>query len=189
MLDEIKNLTFVQKMFEIQNELEGLVKTKENKFLKDAKYFDINQVIAHLKPLLKKYRIHVMQPLVVCSNGKPGVATILRNVDSEDFESYETSYPDPADAQKAGSSITYFRRYSLVSIFLLESEDDDGRKAVMKEKTVDIVPLLEKIGSCKTIEELKTAWKGFKPKERSNPDLVDAMGKMKTKLNTIEVPE
>ena len=34
--------------------------------------------------------------------------------------------PEGLDAQKSGAAITYFRRYSLASVFLLEALDDDG---------------------------------------------------------------
>jgi len=40
--------------------------------------------------------------------------------------------PEAPDAQKYGSAITYFRRYALQSLFLLEAEDDDGNNAVKK---------------------------------------------------------
>jgi hypothetical protein len=37
--------------------------------------------------------------------------------------------PDLTDPQKLGSCITYYRRYSLVSLLALEAEDDDGNTA------------------------------------------------------------
>jgi hypothetical protein len=38
--------------------------------------------------------------------------------------------PENSDPQKMGSTITYFRRYALQSLFLLQAEDDDGHSAV-----------------------------------------------------------
>ena len=43
--------------------------------------------------------------------------------------------PDLTDPQKMGSAITYYRRYSLQSLFLLQAEDDDGNKGA--EKVID----------------------------------------------------
>jgi len=42
--------------------------------------------------------------------------------------------PDASNPQKLGASITYMRRYSLVCMFGLEDEDDDGNKAAQKAK-------------------------------------------------------
>lgn len=188
MADETKTLTLSQKLFEIQNELGTLAKTKENTFLKGAKYFDINAVIAHLKPLLEKHKLLVMQPLCMI-NDKPGIRTVITDIESKETEKFQTTYPEVTDAQRAGSSITYFRRYSLVSLFLLEAEDDDGKKAIQKDKVLDIVPLLEKIGACKNVDELKAVWKKLKPKERENEELNNAMAQVKSKLTTIQTEE
>jgi hypothetical protein len=43
--------------------------------------------------------------------------------------------PETVDAQKAGSAITYFRRYALQSLLALEAEDDDGNTASSKSDT------------------------------------------------------
>ena len=55
-----------------------------------------------------------------------------------DFEggSVESSLqlPTNLDAQKMGSAITYFRRYTLQSLLALQAEDDDGNKAITKIK-------------------------------------------------------
>ena len=37
--------------------------------------------------------------------------------------------PDLQDPQKMGSAITYYRRYALQSLFLLQTQDDDGEGA------------------------------------------------------------
>jgi hypothetical protein len=41
--------------------------------------------------------------------------------------------PDLQDPQKMGSAVTYYRRYSIQSLFTLQAEDDDGEKAVGRE--------------------------------------------------------
>jgi len=45
--------------------------------------------------------------------------------------------PDNVEPQKMGSAITYYRRYSLQSMLLLEAEDDDGNstKYIPQQKT------------------------------------------------------
>jgi hypothetical protein len=44
----------------------------------------------------------------------------------------EVTLPDLQDPQKMGSAITYYRRYSLQSLFLLQAQDDDGEIAKPK---------------------------------------------------------
>ena len=48
--------------------------------------------------------------------------------------------PEVTDAQKAGSAITYFRRYALQSLLALEAEDDDGNTASSKSDTREKAP-------------------------------------------------
>ena len=91
-------------------------------------YFDINGLLEALKPTLSKYDLVLLQPL-----SHEGAYLLLetRLVDTSSGEiiSEKTILPDAPDAQKAGSAITYFRRYSLQSFFALEAVDDDGNVA------------------------------------------------------------
>ena len=119
-------MTLREKLFAIQNEIRALVKTQENPFFK-SKYFDINQVITQLKPLLKKNKLVVLQPLSQI-NGTLALETWVLDVEGKDGDDLKviTLLPEGLDAQKSGSAITYFRRYALQSLFLLEAEDDDA---------------------------------------------------------------
>lgn len=129
----------MEKILKLQGEIGVLSKTETNPFFK-SKYMDINGLLAQLQPLLEKYKLTVIQPL---SNidGKPALTTIIFDVENNK-ELYASSIPLPdiQDPQKIGSAITYFRRYSLQSLFLLQAEDDDGNSSSgkkTKEKVVD----------------------------------------------------
>ncbi|MDE2106966.1 MAG: ERF family protein [Patescibacteria group bacterium] len=115
------------KLLAIQKEIQPILKTEDNPFFK-SKYADINGVIAALRPLLNKHGVVVLQPLGVL-DGKAAIRTSA--IDAESGEKIEDWMPMPdfTDAQKAGATITYFRRYALMSFFLLETEDDDGNTA------------------------------------------------------------
>lgn len=124
----------MDKILKIQEEIGVLSKDKENPFFK-SKYLDINQIIANLLPLLKKYELLVMQPLTHW-DGRPAIATNVYDVSEEGkkngnrpIHSDLITMPDISDPQKMGSSVTYYRRYSLQSLFLLQAEDDDGNSA------------------------------------------------------------
>jgi len=139
----------MDKILKIQSEIGALSKTETNPFFK-SKYFDINSLIAQLMPLLEKHGVTVLQPL---SNidGKPALKTVVveEYADSEGKKRHaviceETiPLPDLQDPQKIGSAITYYRRYALQSLFLLQAEDDDGnhgssKKTPQNAKTSDI---------------------------------------------------
>lgn len=117
----------MDKIYNIQKEIAALVKNQENPFFK-SKYFDVNQIIEHLKPLLEKNELVVLQPLSHIE-GKMALKTEVYSKDGTVLISSITPLPEASDAQKYGSAITYFRRYSLQSLFLLQAEDDDGNNA------------------------------------------------------------
>lgn len=130
----------MDKILKIQTEIGVLSKTETNPFF-HSKYLDINGLLAQLVPLLEKHGLTVIQPL---SNidGKPALRTVvydktLLKVDGKNTEYGDISVivneaiplPDLQDPQKMGSAITYYRRYALQSLFLLQAQDDDGEGA------------------------------------------------------------
>lgn len=119
----------MNKLFNLQNKIKAIKKDEDNPFYK-SKYFDINTLIAELKPLLNEECLIVLQPLTHVE-GKAALSTIV--FDAEKGERLIESVvvlPENADPQKMGSIITYFRRYALQSLFLLEAADDDANSAI-----------------------------------------------------------
>lgn len=122
------------KLLELQKAIKPIVKDSENPFYK-SKYFDINSLIADIKPILNDLGLIIMQPLSNI-NGKTTLKTLLIDeADGKILIDSETILPENNDPQKMGAIITYFRRYSLQSLLLLEAEDDDGNMAVEKPTT------------------------------------------------------
>lgn len=140
-MDTIKTSTstkkLYQKIFDIQQEVGDIEKATANDFFK-SKYAALDSILPVLKPLFAKYKImftHV-------PHGKNLLTLILHDTESEEFiestvdmgevgvtvskDGIKTDNP-----QKVGSAITYYRRYTLVSILGLNiiGEDDDGNKA------------------------------------------------------------
>ena len=113
------------KLHKLQKKVQAISKDAENPFYK-SKYFDINGLLKELKPLLNEIGITILQPFGIIE-GKNTLRTVIK--DSETGEIIEEGailLPDNIDPQKMGSAITYFRRYSLQSMLLLEAEDNDG---------------------------------------------------------------
>jgi hypothetical protein len=70
----------------------------------------------------------IIQPLKVLE-GKNVLSTKIIDGTTVLAES-EIILPDMQDPQKLGSAITYYRRYSLQSLLLLEAEDNDGNDLI-----------------------------------------------------------
>ena len=129
----------LKKLLALQGEVGAISKDETNPFFK-SKYFDINGLLEHVKPILTKHGLVVLQPIDYKNFGigVSGVTTII--VDSESGEQIESFMPLPeiADPQKMGGAITYYRRYSLQSLLCLQAEDDDGNAASASARPVQV---------------------------------------------------
>ena len=115
------------KLFKVQQEIGAISKDKKNSFYKN-KYFDINKLIDHVSPILKDHNLLLLQPI---RDNK--VFSVIIDLDGGVVES-SLELPTDLDAQKIGSAITYYRRYTLQSLLGLQAEDDDGNSARPKKK-------------------------------------------------------
>ena len=119
----MKELNIYQKLFNAKKEIGAISKDSKNPFFK-SKYFDVNQLLQHVEPILTKHDLLLLQPLK-----ENNVITQIYDIEnSVCIESY-IALPNIQDPQKLGSAITYFRRYTLQSLLGLQAEDDDANKA------------------------------------------------------------
>ena len=111
-------------------ELEPLIKDAQadtGKYV--MRFADLNQILRMIKPVLARYDMAISQP-VEFVDGHIQVTTLIIDIENGDRLAFPgPACPTKADPQAVGSTITYFRRYGLVSLFSLEAEDDDGGKA------------------------------------------------------------
>lgn len=133
--------TLHTKLLEVQKEIGAITKDSVNPFFK-SKYFDINSLLAVVKPVLNKHGLVITQAL---SNvdGHLGLTTSVIEASTGIGLESTAVLPDVADAQKAGSAITYFRRYAIQSFLALEAEDDDGNIATHKVAPVKKINKVE----------------------------------------------
>lgn len=152
--------TIYQKLLEVQKEIGAIKKDNDNPFFK-SKYFDINSLLAAVKPVLNKHGLVLTQGLtnlsgpqgdsilalstkITLAEENPLLKTTKEGIENVFINEIEYTCPLPSapDAQKYGSAITYFRRYALQSLLALEAEDDDGQLAVTPksgyEKKADV---------------------------------------------------
>lgn len=122
-----------EKLLKVQQEIGAIKKDSENPFFK-SNYFDINAVLAVVKPILNKHGIVLLQGLTTV-DGRIGLSTrLIDSTQATAMVEFICPLPECADPQKYGSAITYFRRYALQSLLALEAEDDDGNVASEKPK-------------------------------------------------------
>ncbi|MFF6951802.1 ERF family protein [Streptomyces iakyrus] len=116
---------------DVQKRLKPLVKTATNDEY-DSSYtpLDVVTEVAH-SLLARRHKIAVMQPIVTCADGSAGLKTMLVHESGVGYAEVTPLAMSKAEAQAKGSSITYERRYDLMSMlgFTAKGEDDDGNKA------------------------------------------------------------
>jgi len=143
------------KLLAFQKEVSAIKKDMENPYFK-SQYFDVNAVIESIKPILNKVGLVVLQPLTLI-DGKTAIKTILLDSDTGAEYSEVSPITELAKAQEMGSSITYFRRYHLVSMLLLQGEqDDDGNIASQSKPKSDYAPRKIEPTTTKTIQNPKS---------------------------------
>ena len=123
-----KEKNIYQKLAIAKAEIGAISKDSTNPFFK-SKYFDINNLLAHVEPILQKNGLLCLQPII---DGV--VITQIFDIEIEHGCCIESSIPltDERDPQKLGSQISYFRRYTLSSLLAIQAEDDDANSAKPK---------------------------------------------------------
>ena len=165
--DEAKTaLNIYQKLHMAKQSMGKVVKNATNPHLK-RNYADINSIIDTVEPILLDCGLLLMQPV---KDDK--VYTIIADVDSEDYLESFMTLPTITDAQKLGGAITYFRRYTLVSLLSLQAVDDDGHEASRAPKakpTLDADKFAKALKAIQenrySIEELKATYNLSKEQE------------------------
>lgn len=120
----------------------AMIQKEIGKMSKDKKgfnyyYVDINQILDKLMPLLDEYKLLLTQPLRVVGE-RTALFTRLECLDVDDVVETSIFLPDNVKPQDVGSAQTYYRRYSLVSLFSLRAEDDDAVKAQGSSNVVKV---------------------------------------------------
>lgn len=174
------------KLLDFQKKVGAIAKDSLNPFFK-KNYFDINGLIAEIKPILNEVGLTLTQPIsfefdVTSGTGRSILHTFLK--DGKDIiESSSISLPENLDPQKMGSAITYYRRYSIQSMLLLQAEDDDGNKASHKV-TTEPNPFVE-MQNAKSIDDIKRIWNANKSLQ-SDSAFLGLSAKRKSELTPLK---
>ncbi len=114
-------------LVKIQSEIDHATKDKKGY---GYSYADLAQIIDIIKEKASKHGVCIMQHIGETTK-KVTIDTVITH-ESGQWMSSRSSVPVAQSksmnaTQAHGSGVTYLRRYALTSIFLIASEDDDGR--------------------------------------------------------------
>ena len=116
-----------------KQEIGKINKSADNPFFK-SKYADLNTILDVVEPILHKYNLLLLQPIM---NGC--VHSVIVDIETGEDINAEIKLPELNDPQKLGGCISYFRRYTLQSLLSLSMQDDDANdvtKHVNKKPTM-----------------------------------------------------
>ena len=120
---QAQSLNIYQKLHLAKQSMGKVIKNATNPHLK-RNYADINSIIDTVEPILLDHGLLLIQPII-----DDKVCTCIVDVETGDKVDCYLKLPLITDAQKLGGAITYFRRYTLVSLLSLQAVDDDGHEA------------------------------------------------------------
>lgn len=146
-MDQSKSL--IKKIFTVRQKIVSPTKNKVNPHFGNE-YVDLNLLLATVLSPLTEEGLLLTQPCHY-DGVRGSVATVITDSDTGESISSELPIPEGLDAQKIGSAITYFRRYTLSSLLGLGAKDDDaneatGIKTVINDPTPEDV--LTMLGQC-----------------------------------------
>ena len=119
-------------LVQFQSELKPVDKNSSNPFFK-SKYADLPEVMQTIQPLLAKIKLAVVLMMSEL-NGEPALTTIVLHESGEKIEATSPLFLAKNDPQSHGSSVTYARRYGVMSALgIVADEDDDANKATQSK--------------------------------------------------------
>ena len=145
------NKDFLQALATLQDNINTVIKKEDNPYFK-SKYADLNAIFAEVKTKIRENGFILIQ--TVQHNY---LHTELVHIETGDkLESDMDLLTVKADMQQFGSAVTYARRYSLLPLLNIESEDDDGNLASGKAKSFDEMETLDDfINAIKSAKSVK----------------------------------
>lgn len=153
-------------------------KGSENPHFK-SKFADINEILDKVKKPLTTLGVVIIQ--IPTSEG---LKTILHDTESgTEVEGY-LEFCQRGDAQKLGSNITYYRRYSLLAMLGLEDEDDDANKAVEPSKPqMSVEEACVKLRTATNLDELKVYFTALPTNIKKDNEVHAMKEELKKSLN------
>lgn len=170
MSDSIAQLA--EALAKAQGQIDDASKGSKNPFF-NSKYADLAAVRAVIREPLAVNDIAVIQ-FPRSLNGEVEVETMLTHKSGEYMSETLRLPVGKWDAHGIGSAITYARRYGLMSLLGIATDDDDGNAAVEKSPQkfapqTNVGPLMDKASEAasKGSKELSKYWASLGDEERN----------------------
>lgn len=148
-MNEIKELATA--LAKAQGSVENAKKVSNNPHFK-SKYADLATIWDVIREPLTSNGLAVLQFPCQAPEGHVGLRTIVTHCSGQSVEdTFYLGLKDATNPQQVGSALTYMKRYSLLGVAGIGSEDDDGNAATGRtEPAVTSAPAVD---YTKTIEE------------------------------------
>ena len=160
-----------EKLYKLRSELQRVSKAKKGY---NYKYADLGACHDEIDPLLESHRLLWVTRPNCTPDGRAGVDYDLVDLDTGDCVSGSLCLPmADGDPQKAGSAITYARRYALAAVGLLTEEDDDGAKATKPRRANPKAEAKKFINESEKAEIVSAARQVADTMHPDNSDLAD----------------
>lgn len=143
------NQNVTNALINIQTQLNPL---KANATSHHGAFANINQVMAVLQPHLDRERCAIIQIPIASSAGTCTLQTIFRHQPTEEEIVCTITIPMQRqnDPQAFGAAMTYGRRYSLLCLFGMVTEDDDAASS-----SYTLEKLLRELSAVSDLNELQ----------------------------------
>jgi len=126
--------TLAEAMLDFRANVDSVTKDSDNPFF-NSKYASYNNVQETINPTLDMLGMCVVQaPMIIDGVNVLNTKIYLADSPSDMIEGNLPLLMPKNDMQALGSAMTYARRISLVSLFGLATEDDDGHEASQHPK-------------------------------------------------------
>lgn len=145
-----------------QGAVENAKKLSNNPHFK-SRYADLATIWDAIREPLTSNGISVLQLPCEAPDGAIGLMTIIGHSSGQSVSSnYFCKLKDASNPQQVGSALTYMKRYTLLGVAGIASEDDDaeaavGRPAAKAKSTTDWGPTIKEalkaLSDCKTDKE------------------------------------
>lgn len=144
------NANVTQALINVQTKLKPLEKRVTGHH---GKYANLEVVMDVLKPLLADEALAVIQLPDSSNSGSCSIKTILRHAPTGEEISSVITVPMQRqnDPQAFGAAMTYARRYALMCMFSMVTEDDDAASA-----SYTLEKLLRELSTATNMDELST---------------------------------
>ena len=186
MTKETKQKTLAQAMLDFRVNVDSVTKDSKNPHYGNG-YASYNAVIEAITPTLDMLGMCVVQsPMIIDGVSVLNTKVYLADNPSDMIESNVQLLVPKGDMQQYGGALTYARRYSLVTLFSLATEDDDGNQASEKpvipvwEDALDRQSIITDIKLLVDDEDFEDAWKLLR--ESSNHEETSIQNKRKNSL-------